>query len=69
MGGSLFNYFRTRVITSGSINCSTRLHNQMITSLINAPINLFHDIVPKGQIVNYYQKIYLQLILIQCIGL
>ena len=56
MGGSLFNYFRTRVITSGSINCSTKLHNEMIISLINAPINLFHDTVPKGQIFNRLSK-------------
>ena len=56
MGSSLFNYLRTRVITSGSINCSTRLHNQMIISLIRAPINLFHDTVPKGQIFNRLSK-------------
>ena len=56
MGGSLFNYLRTRVITSGSINCSTKLHNQMITSLIKAPINLFHDTIPKGQIFNRLSK-------------
>ena len=56
MGGSLFNYLRTRVITSGSINCSTKLHNQMITSLIRAPINLFHDTIPKGQIFNRLSK-------------
>ena len=56
MGGSLFNYLRTRVITSGSINCSMKLHNQMVTSLINAPINLFHDTVPKGQIFNRLSK-------------
>ena len=56
LGGSLFNYMRTRIITSGSINCSTKLHNQMITSLIRAPINLFHDTVPKGQIFNRLSK-------------
>ena len=56
LGGSLFNYLRTRVITSGSINCSTRLHNQMVVSLIRAPINLFHDTVPKGQIFNRLSK-------------
>ena len=56
LGGSLFNYLRTRVITSGSINCSTKLHNQMIVSLIRAPINLFHDTVPKGQIFNRLSK-------------
>ena len=56
IGGSLFNYLRTRVITAGSINCSIKLHNQMVTNLINAPINLFHDTVPKGQIFNRLSK-------------
>ena len=56
MGGSLFNYLRTRVITSGSINCSTKLHDEMIKSLIRAPINLFHDTIPKGQIFNRLSK-------------
>ena len=56
LGSSLFNYLRTRIITSGSINCSTKLHNQMITSLVRAPINLFHDTVPKGQIFNRLSK-------------
>ena len=56
MGGSLFNYLRTRVITSGSINCSMKLHNEMVISLINAPINIFHDTVPKGQIFNRLSK-------------
>ncbi len=50
--GSLFNYIRTRIITLGSVKCSKRLHYEMITSLMNAPINLFHDITPKGQIIN-----------------
>ena len=56
IGGSCFNYFRTRVITSGSIKCSTKLHKEMINSLINAPINLFHDTIPKGQIFNRLSK-------------
>ena len=55
-GGSLFNYFRTRVITSGSIKCSTKLHKEMINNLINAPINLFHDTTPRGQIFNRLSK-------------
>ena len=50
--GSFFNYIRTRIITTSSIKCSKKLHYQMITSLMNAPINLFHDITPKGQIFN-----------------
>lgn len=29
-----------------------KLHNKMLTKIIHAPINLFHDIVPIGQIIN-----------------
>ena len=56
LGSSLFNYFRIRVITSGSINYSTKLYNQMIVNLTRAPINLFHDTVLKGQIFNRLSK-------------
>ena len=56
IGSTLFNYLRTRIITSGSLKCSTNLHFKMITSLIKAPINLFHDTVPKGQIFNRLSK-------------
>ena len=53
---TLFNYLRTRLITSGSLKCSTNLHFRMITSLLKAPINLFHDTVPKGRIFNRLSK-------------
>ena len=53
---TLFNYLRTRLITSGSLKCSTNLHFKMITSLLKAPINLFHDTVPKGRIFNRLSK-------------
>ena len=56
IGSTLFNYIRTRLITSGSLKCSTNLHFKMITSLIKAPINLYHDTVPKGQIFNRLSK-------------
>ena len=53
---TIFNYLRTRLITSGSLKCSTNLHFRMISSLIKAPINLFHDTVPKGRIFNKLSK-------------
>ena len=56
IGSTLFNYIRTRLITSGSLKCSQNLHFKMITSLLKAPINLFHDTVPKGQIYNRLSK-------------
>ena len=56
IGSTLFSYIRTRLIISGSLKCSTNLHFKMITSLLRAPINLFHDTVPKGQIFNRLSK-------------
>ena len=56
LGSTIFNYFRTYLITSGSLKCSVRLHKEMIKNLIDAPINLFHDTTPKGQIFNRLSK-------------
>ena len=56
LGSSIFNYIRTYIITKGSLKCSIRLHKEMITNLIYAPINLFHDTIPKGQIFNRLSK-------------
>ena len=56
IGSTIFNYLRTRLITNGLLKCSTNLHYKMITSLIKAPINLFHDTVPKGRIFNRLSK-------------
>ena len=56
IGSTLFNYWRTKIITEGSLKLSKRLHTEMINSLIRAPINLFHDTVPKGQIFNRLSK-------------
>ena len=56
ISSTLFNYLRTKIITHGSLKCSMNLHFKMITNLIKAPINLFHDKVPKGQIFNRLSK-------------
>ena len=56
VSSTIFNYLRTKIITSGSLKCSMNLHFKMITNLIKAPINLFHDKVPKGQIYNRLSK-------------
>ncbi len=43
-------------MASGIVSCSKRIHNEMATSLVNAPINLFHDKTPKGRIYNRLSK-------------
>ena len=52
ISAALFVYFRLLIIYIGSISNSRTLHRKMLTRLIRAPINLYHDTVPKGQIFN-----------------
>ena len=50
---SLFSLFLKEFLFSRSfLNVNRTLHNQMLHKIIYAPINLFHDIVPIGQIIN-----------------
>jgi len=56
LGSTIFNFINLHVITCGSLNNSRKLHKKMIDSLIHAPINLYHDTVPKGQILNRLSK-------------
>ena len=52
ISAALFVYLRLFIIYIGSISNSRSLHRNMLHHLIKAPINLYHDTVPKGQIFN-----------------
>ena len=52
ISAALFVYFRLLIIYIGSISNSRTLHRSMLSHLIRAPINLYHDTVPKGQLFN-----------------
>ena len=54
--GIFCNFLIDFIISRIQINCLRTLHETMITKLIKAPINLFHDIVPIGQILNRLTK-------------
>ena len=56
IGSALFILIRVFLITRNSLNCSRALHEDMITRIMNAPITLYHDTVPKGQILNRLSK-------------
>jgi ATP-binding cassette subfamily C (CFTR/MRP) protein 2 len=56
LGSTLFIFFRILLLTSGSISCAKKLHTEILEKLIRAPINLFHDQTPKGQILNRLSK-------------
>ena len=47
-----FLFLKEFLITRALINISSILHNDMVKQIIRAPINLFHDIVPLGRIIN-----------------
>ena len=50
---SLFFLFLKEFLFSvAMLRMNKNLHNKMLNKIIHAPINLFHDIVPIGQIVN-----------------
>jgi ATP-binding cassette subfamily C (CFTR/MRP) protein 1 len=53
---AVFVYFRVFTLTRSSLKCTKKLHEQMIEKLVHAPINLYHDTIPKGQILNRLSK-------------
>ena len=54
--GIAINIIREFLITRITINSLKKLHEIMIQNLIKAPINLFHDLIPIGQILNRLTK-------------
>ena len=56
LSSSIFTSLRVYLLSRGSLSCAKRLHTEMIDKLVRAPINLFHDTIPKGQILNRLSK-------------
>ena len=50
------NFLVEFIVTTITINSLRKLHEDMVYKLVRAPINLFHDIVPIGQILNRLTK-------------
>ena len=50
--GIFLNFFVEFIITRTTIHSLRKIHEDMVAKLVRAPINLFHDIVPIGQILN-----------------
>ena len=49
--GIIAVYYRQVYMVKGFIKYNVKMHNTLIQKLINAPINLFHDIIPRGNIL------------------
>ena len=56
IGGILCNCLVEFIVTRTTIHSLRKVHEDMINKLVRAPINLFHDIVPIGQILNRLTK-------------
>ena len=54
--GIIAVYYRQYYMVKGFIKYNIKMHDSLIKSLINAPINLFHDIIPRGNILNRLSK-------------
>ena len=54
--GIIAVYYRQIFMVKGFIKYNIKMHDTLIKKLINAPINLFHDITPKGNILNRLNK-------------
>ena len=49
-------YYRQVYMVIGFVKYNVKMHDTLIQKLINAPINLFHDIIPRGNILNRLSK-------------
>ena len=52
IGTIIINFLIRFTVTRISIYAMRNIHRKMISRLVKAPINLFHDVVPVGQILN-----------------
>ena len=56
VAGIICNFLVEFIVTRTTIHSLRKVHEDMINVLVRAPINLFHDIVPIGQILNRLTK-------------
>ena len=54
--GIIAVYYRQVFMVKGFVKYNIKMHDTLIQKLINAPINLFHDIIPRGNILNRLSK-------------
>ena len=43
-------------MVKGLIKFNIRMHNELLVKQIRAPINLYHDMIPRGQILSRFGK-------------
>lgn len=52
ISGTVFIFLRIFILCLMDVSLARNLHKDMLIGLINSPINLFHETVPRGQILN-----------------
>ena len=56
VSSAVFIFLRIFLLSYGIIKLMRSLHTDMIDKLVKAPINIFHETVPRGQIYNRLSK-------------
>ena len=56
LGAGIGVFLRAGTVWIFTIRATRKLHEQMISSIINAPVNLYFDITPIGRIMNKFSK-------------
>ena len=54
--GFSFISWRACLMQWGKIKYNRKMHDELLHKLIKAPVNLFHDTIPRGQILNRLSK-------------
>ena len=52
----MIEFIHSKLFLNGSLRLGRYLHKDMMVKLVKAPINLFHDTIPRGQIYNRLSK-------------
>jgi ABC-type multidrug transport system fused ATPase/permease subunit len=49
-------FLRSMIVTCMTYTAGKKVHREMLEHVLNAPINLYFDVTPTGQIVNRFSK-------------
>jgi len=52
----IFVFFRALILVLGAYRSSRILQREMLNKVLSAPINLYYDVTPIGQILNRFSK-------------
>ena len=55
-GTAFFVFMRCMIIFTMNLRGAKLVHNEMIKTVIGAPINLFYDVTPTGTVMNRFSK-------------